>query len=363
MISSWILRQLRAVPGLQVVVPPRNGSNRIGLGADQGQVVYFDVLEMRLLSEERARLLLETDRDPGANTLIATTRLAPSTRTLLRDAGLSWLERDSGRSRVYAPGLLVDVVIPTDAKRRRGTRSTAQPSRTAPKLRDRSGLIAEALLLRTHDDLVTLADLAQTAGLSRGMVSRLLARLTELGILETHGKGPHKTWLLSDPGALLDLWAAEERTTPELVTDLSVWSRTPDELLDRFTSLDARLPYALGGAVAANIHAPTLTVTPRPDVWIPAGTPSAELARQLGGEIVESGANVRVLQSAGDVALHLARTLPSKHKRGSGLSVVSPYRAYVEASASSGRGPEAADALRRVLSFAPRDSSGVGDAR
>jgi hypothetical protein len=195
------------------------------------------------------------------------------------------------------------------------------------------------------------------------MVSRLFSRLTELGVLEAHGRAPHKTWLLSDPGALLDLWAAEERTTPEEVTGLSVWSRTPDELLDRLISLDTQFPYALGGAAAANVHAPTLTVTPQPDVWIRADIPAAELAKQLGGEIVESGANVRVLQSARDVALRLAQTLPSKHSHGGGLSIVSPYRAYVEARATAGRGPEAADALRRVLPLAPRGSSGVIGAR
>lgn len=332
------------------------------MGADRGPAVTFDILEMRLLSEERARLLLETARDSDSHTLIATARLAPSTRTLLRDAGLSWLERDTGRCHLYAPGLLVDVVVPPGVHRQRGIRLKVQPSRTAPKLKDRSSLIAEALLLRAHDDPVTLTELAQTAGLSRGMVSRLLARLTALGVLEAHGKAPHKTWLLSDPGALLDLWAAEERTTPEEVTGLSVWSRTPDELLDRLISLDAQFPYALGGAAAANLHAPTLTVTPQPDVWIPAYTPAAELAKQLDGEIVEAGANVRVLQSAGDVALRLARTLPSQHSHSGGLITVSPYRAYVEARVTPGRGSEAADALRRVLPLAPRSSSGVSGA-
>jgi hypothetical protein len=258
--------------------------------------------------------------------------------------------------------LLVDVVVHPDPDRVHETERSARPRTAAPKLRDRSGLIAEALLLRTDEDPVTLTEIAETTRLSRGLVSRLFSRLTELGILEAHGRAPHKTWLLSDSGALLDLWAAEERTTPEEVTGLSVWSRTPDELLDRLISLDAQFPYALGGAAAAHLHVPTLTVTPQPDVWIPADIPAAELAKQLGGEVVESGANVRVLQSAGDVALLLAQTLPSKQPRGRGISTVSPYRAYVEARATAGRGPEAADALRRLLSLAPRTGSGVSGA-
>lgn len=366
MISPWILRQLRAVPELQVIVPVQDTDRhpRVELGAGKGPTVSFELLEIRLLSEERVRALLETVRDAEARLLIATTRLALRTRTILRDAGLSWLERDTGRCRLYAPGLLVDVVLHPDLDRDHVTGKRARPRPAAPKLRDRSGLIAEALLLRAHEDSVTLTELAETTHLSRGLVSRLFARLTELGLLEAHGKGPHKTWLLSDPGALLDLWAAEERTTPEEVTGLSVWSRAPDELLDRLISLDAQqFPYALGGAAAANLYAPTLTVTPQPDVWILADTPAAKLAKQLGGEVVESGANVRVLQSAGDVALRLAQTLPSKHSQGRGLITVSAYRAYVEARAAAGRGPETADALRRVLPLAPRSSSGVSGAR
>ena len=366
MISSWIFRQLRSVPGLQVVAPEQDNHShpRIELGADQGPIVPFEILEIRLLSEERARALLETDRHAGARPLIATTRLAPRTRALLRDAGLSWLERETGRCRLYAPGLLVDVVVDPDLDSENGARSKARPAVPRSLLRGRSGLIAEALLQRAHDDPVTLSELAETTSLSRGLVSRLLARLTGLAILEAHGRAPHKVWMLSDPGALLDSWAAEERTTPEEVTGLSVWSRTPEEFLDRLTALgDTRLRYALGGVAAANLYAPTLTVTPQPDVWIPADIPAAELARQLGGEVVESGANVRVLQTAGDVALHLAQNLSSDRVRGGGLTVVSPYRAYVEARSAAGRGPDSADALRRVLPLVPGKGFGVSNGR
>lgn len=366
MISSWIFRQLRAVPGLQVVAPEQDYHNhpRIELGADQGPIVPFEILEIRLLSEERARALLESGRHADVRPLIATTRLAPRTRALLRDADLSWLERETGRCRLYAPGLLVDVVVDPDLDRENGARSKARPAVPRSLLRGRSGLIAEALLRRAHDDPVTLSELAETTSLSRGLVSRLLARLTGLGILEAHGRAPHKVWVLSDPGALLDRWAAEERKNPEEVRGLSVWSRTPEEFLDRLTALDdKRFPYALGGVAAANLYAPTLTVTPQPDVWIPADVPATELARQLGGEVVESGANARVLQTAGDVALHLAQKLPSKHMQGSGLTVVSPYRAYVEARSTTGRGPDAADALRRVLPLVPGKGFGVSDGR
>jgi DNA-binding transcriptional ArsR family regulator len=312
--------------------------------------VGFVVLEKRLVSEEHARALLESRGDAEFKWLIATTSLAPRTRTLLRDAEMSWVERESGRCRLYGPGLLVDVVAGSESDELGGTQPRERTAKPPSRLRDKSGLIAEALLQRDQSDPVSLGELAETTGISRGLVSRLFARLTDLEILETHGQPPRRYWTLNDAGALLDRWAAEERAIPDEVTGLSVWSRTPDHLLDRLVALGAtQFPCSLGGVAAANLYAPTLSVTPQADVWIPADIPAAEMAKALGGEVVQSGANVRVLQTAGDTAFRLSQTLPAAYVRGRDLTVVSPYRAYVEARKSVGRGPDAADALRQVL--------------
>lgn len=312
------------------------------------------------MSEERAHALLESRRDSSARLLIATTNLAPRTRKLLREAHVSWIERESGRCRLYGPGLLVDVVVHRGADGEGTARQRGRTTKPPSLLRDKSGLVAEALLGRDHIDPVTLSELAQTTGLSRGLVSRLLARLTELGILVAHGRPPRRYWTLNDAGALLDRWAVEERAEPEEVTGLSVWSRTPDDFLTQLMPLgDIPFRYALGGVTAANMYAPTLSISPQPDVWIPADVPAAELAKRLHGEIVQTGANMRVLQTAGDTALRFSQTLPSTHGREHGLTVVSPYRAYVEARRSAGRGPDAADALRRVLPLARMNASGM----
>lgn len=351
-ISPWILRLLRAIPGIQVALGERDGSarTRIEVRAGHGPSVGFVVLEERLVSEEHARALLESRGDAESNWLIATTSLAPRTRTLLRDAEMSWIERESGRCRLYGPGLLVDVIAGSESDEHGSTQPRERTAKLPSRLRDKSGLIAEALLQRDQSDSVSLGELAETTGVSRGLVSRLFARLTDLEILETHGQPPRRYWTLNDAGALLDRWAAEERAIPDEVTGLSVWSRTPDHLLDRLVALGAtQFPYSLGGVAAANLYAPTLSVTPQADVWIPADIPAAEMAKALGGEVVQSGANVRILQAAGDTAFRLSQTLPAAYVRGRGLTVVSPYRAYVEARKSVGRGPDAADALRQVL--------------
>jgi hypothetical protein len=129
--------------------------------------------------------------------------------------------------------------------------------------------------------------------------------------------------------------------------------RSSDDLLDQLATLNkASFEYALGGVTAANLFAPSLTVMPQPTIWIPAAASANDVARLLGGEVVESGANVRVWQTSGDVALRRAYSLLPTWPTHSGLRVVTPYRAYVEALQATGRGPDAAAALRHTLSLA-----------
>jgi len=249
--------------------------------------------------------------------------------------------------------MLVDVDTGADLEAMpRATRGSRKAKTPPALLRDKSGLLAEALLLRPHQEPITLSELAASAGLSRGLLSRLLSRLTSLAILAAHGRAPRKHWTLRDAGALLDLWSDEERLEPEEVTTINAWSRTPMDLLKRLSRLrDAELRFAVGGTAAANLYAPTLTVDPIPDVWIPADIPPVRVAQLIGGIVVESGANLRLIQRTGDFALWNARTLQGMNLAVPGAWVVSPYRAYVEARHTAGRGPDAAAALRDKLAL------------
>jgi hypothetical protein len=362
-VSSWVLRRLGAVPGLKVVAETRR-PRRLTVRVAGGPRVAFDVHEERIVSEERARALAADAPRARAKTLVATTRLAPRARVALRNAGISWIERDTGRCHLSGPGMLVDVEIGPDPEGQVDTKRGSRRRKLPPSLlRDKSGLLAEALLIRPHQQPITLTDLAATAGLSRGLVSRLLSRLTSLAILAAHGRAPRKHWVLRDPGALLDLWSDEERAEPEEVTTINAWSRTPGELMDRLGRLgDAKLRYAVAGTAAANLHAPTLTVDPIPDIWVPANVPPAQVARLIGGELVESGANARLFQRSGDAALRYAQRLPATKRAGSGVSAVSPYRAYVEARRGAGRGPDVAAALRSALPLSLESTKPTADA-
>jgi hypothetical protein len=103
-----------------------------------------------------------------------------------------------------------------------------------------------------------------------------------------------------------------------------------------------------------------------PDVWIPADTPPETIARILGGEVVSSGANLRLLQSPGDPALRHAAPKVVVTNRDPAveaaltLMLVSVPRAYVESRSATGRGPEVAQHLRRVfLGGAGAEESGA----
>jgi hypothetical protein len=162
---------------------------------------------------------------------------------------------------------------------------------------------------------------------------------------------------LVDAAAILDLWAEEERVEPEQQAMVYLWMRSPRELpikLRAIPNLKAR--WAVGGVTAANLYAPTLTADPIPDVWVSSDVPFEKVADVLRGEIVPTGANLRLMQTGGDPALHHAGTLGSSMLRPNAdegeerdLIVVSGPRAYVEARASTERGPEVAQNVRALI--------------
>src|ERR1700691_6138620 len=61
------------------------------------------------------------------------------------------------------------------------------------------------------------------------------------------------------------------RRSPQRITNLYVWSSSPQDLLRKLPELD-RLDcrWAVGAAAAANLYAPTLSSDPDPAVWVDA---------------------------------------------------------------------------------------------
>lgn len=348
-IPNWLPPMLEQVDGVEVRPGPTLRS--ISIKVNDGRLTSFEILNIPVLSQEDAneviRRLHESNPDSARfHRLIATKHLSSATRQLLRNAGISWVEERTGTCRLLAPGLLVDVRI--EATRQRNAEIPA-------RLRGRSGLVAETLLLNFLNKEIRLASLAKQTKVSTALVSRILARLSKLELLKTHGGGPHRFWEISNPGGVLDLWASEEERTVQ-TTDLYVWSRAPRELLQKIFQLNKlQGRWALSGTAAANLYAPSLTTFPDPTVWIESRVPIRDVARVLGGEIADKGANVQVWQSTTNLAFVNARMWASANQLDAlqldSLPIVSPPRAYIETVNSTGRGPEAAQNLRqRILS-------------
>jgi hypothetical protein len=351
--TAWVIRRLRQVAELQVI--PGNVSNRLFIRVGGGAKRKFDVVERRLISEERALALVADSHRNSARRLYATQRLTPRVRAILRDAEMSWIERETGFCHLFAPGLLVDVEqIHSNGKKESQQTHIKRP---AALLRDRSGLIAETILSYAGNEPLTLSKVAIDSGVSRSLVSRILGRLTDLGIMVAYGDAPKKSWRARDATVLLDLWAREERSGPEETTGVNLLARSPVDLLHRITRLkDEGIPYALAGVAAANLYVPILNSMPIPEIWIPADSSPQDIARSLDAEIVSTGANVRLWQTTSDAALRRATTINSPAVKSlPGIRIVSRERAYIEANNASGRGSDVAAALRRTLELAFHD--------
>lgn len=265
---------------------------------------------------------------------------------MLREHNVSWAEQNTGMLHLAAPGLLVDI------RGEDGSSKKGWPKQRA-KLQGSSGLVAETLAGWEAGQLIQLRVLAEKAGVSTALVSRILQRLSALRIVEAIASGPSRQWALIERGGLLDLWAEEEKRTPSVVTPLNVWSRSPNALLAKLPQLSqVTALWAVGGTTAANLYAPTLTTFPEPVIWVDAKVPFEDVARVLGGEKVERGANVFLWQSERNLALKQSRIIEPNGFNSDldqPLQLVSRPRAYIEALHGAGRSQEVAQNLREKI--------------
>ena len=346
-VPDWLFRTLQRA-GMRV--EPASTPASLIIRLPDSKPIEFDVVAFPVLSLERAEEMIRnmSARNPKARSLLAIRQLSVRAREVLQANACSWVEELSGIVHLAAPGLLVHVTARLDPEH--------QPeSAVRARLRDRSGLLAEALLTSTPKEKITLRTIANRARVSNALASRVLARLGKINLVEVHGAGPNRSWRLADPGGLLDLWEAEEQQRPQESYGLYVWSRSPQGLFEKLPSLNRLTQaWALGGAAAANTYAPTLTTYPDPTIWIDARIPPEEVARALQGDIADKGANMQLWQSERNLPLELAVQVPAgsgSSPHGSELRLVSEPRAYIEAVRASGRSPEIAQNLRkRILS-------------
>ncbi len=348
-IPLWLYRTLDQIQGLKLT-KNEDDTLTIAVGGDSRRRT-FEVFTIPILSKEKATEFISgrerSAKDPARAPLIATRQLGDQTRELLRKSEISWVEELTGVCHLTGRGLLIDTRVRDDSERKK--RSAVQA-----KLRARSGLVVENIVTFFRHEPILIKTVASRAKVSPALVFRVLWRLSRLNLLDVHGSGPNRYWKLTEIGGVLDLWGAEEEP-PERITNLYVWSRSPQDLLRKLPELD-RLNHrwAVGGTAAANLYAPTLTSDPEPTVWVDARLPAREIASALGGEVVDKGSNLRIWQSGDNLSLNLATvgedSKSSASEVASNLRIVSRARAYIEAVTAEGRGPEVAQNLReRIL--------------
>jgi hypothetical protein len=330
------LRILRAIPGLDVVVEPMDPDR--GIDA----IVRFAGTEEPVAIEFRARVNAGTawqfvnvapHRADLPLVLIAA-ETTTEARRILSDHDIAFFD-GLGNAELELPGLLIHVV---------GTRRPPRAS-VPTRLSGKAGLVAQALLLEPKRTW-QIKDLAERTAVSSGLTHRVLTRLSNEGIVAANGAGPHRTRHVTDPTALLDLWAEENvdkpirtlgyqlaQTSRQLITELGEGLRR------------AGIDYALTGAAGASLVAPFVTTIPVTEVWVTAAAAPQDLYDHTPATPVPEGHNVAFLQAGDDLPLAFCRQVGE-------LWVANPFRLYADLRRDQRRGVEQADHLRReVIGF------------
>lgn len=253
--------------------------------------------------------------------------LQASAKAIEAAAPFNHIVLPDGGFRLMAPGVAL----------LRETATTTQSKTTRVRLQGRSGVVAETLLLGGAHAW-PVRELARGAGVSQGLAHRVLDRLEKEGCLETRGSGPDKVRALMKPTQLAQMWSQEE-AAPKVALRGYLYGASPDDIARKLIHVCPE--GVIGGVMAANNYAPTLTRVPFPvRLWVPEGFWLGRFL-EAGVEEIAEGVNLEIVQAKGDPWRH--------HRDISALPQLSPWRAWLEVSAASGRVGELAETLLKRL--------------
>ena len=336
-----VLRILREVPGV-TTEPTVAGRQRPDIVVRAGDVSHIvEVKAQRATNAAGARQLIEYARHlpEDAHLLLVARTTTEEARRLLEDAGVAVIDAQ-GNMRVELPGMFVW----TEGRPTPATRD--KQGEPPVKLTGKAGVATQALL-REPTRWWQVHDLAVAADISVGLAHRVFARLERDQLIDVKGAGPKRIRRVSNPTALLDLWAEEMRDRRvtqvrafRLARDARAHARSLSDLLT-----EAKIDHAVTGAAGAAPLAPFATSIPVIDIWITDTVALADAAEAVGAEIVDEGHNVLLRQATGDAPL-VFRTMVEK------VWTVNPFRLYFDLRQDPRRGREQADRLREeVIGF------------
>ena len=322
---------LRGIPELEVAITPDTDARSDALVQYAG-VESPVALEFKTrVSSATAHLAVHKAQRLDMPLVVVATETTTRAREILSEAGVGLVD-GLGNVRLDLPGLVMRIA---------GTGRVAR-SAGPTRLSGKSGLVVQALLLDIERSW-KVSDLVKACGVSAGLVHRVLRRLEGESVVVASGAGPAKTRRLSNPSALLDLWAEEHRDRP---SRLSVFMLAPttDQLVGLLCSgLEAfGVKYALTGVAAADRLAPLLTSVAVTEVWLDSRADVPDLCARLGATPVESGANVVFLQERdnGPLAFRV---------RDEDVWTANVFRLYLDARRDPRRGVEQSAHLRREV--------------
>jgi hypothetical protein len=328
-------RILRQIPGL-TVTPERGGADRgvdFILTSAGGKMPIAVQLKHRVNAATAWQLVRQAETEPNLPMLLIAGETTSEAREILEEHGVAVID-GLGNAHIELPGLLFHIAG-------RPGRPRARPARLTGK----AGLVAQAMLREPGRDW-QVQDLAEAAGVSVGLAHRVLARVEEEGVVSAEGGGHDRVRRVTNPAALLDLWAEENVDRP-LRTLAHVLARTPKQLLNELGGNLTRghVDYALTGAAGGSLVAPFITAVPVAELWVPAGASPEQLYAASGADPVTDGQNVVFLQGRDDSPLAFREQIDD-------LWVANRFRLYVDLRRDPRRGREQADHLRReVIGF------------
>ena len=337
------LRVLRSIPDLKPVMVR-------GRPPGAGAVVRYGGSETPVVVECKARVnsaaahqIAQRAQQQQMPLVVIAEEMTATAREILDAAGIGSID-GLGNVHLALPGLIMKI---TGAKRR--------PRRAASaRLSGKSGVAAEAMLLDVGESW-SVADLAGRCRVSPGLVHRVMMRLEHEGVVTASGAGPNKTRRVSNPTALLDLWAEEQRD-PAGRQAASMPAGTPDELIAALSEglESAGVKYALTGAAAAGYAlaagaagavVPLLVDVVAAgvvQVWVASTADLVELCAEVGTEPWESASNVVLLQERDDTPLAF-------RARHSDVWTANALRLYCDLRRDPQRGRELSEHLRSAV--------------
>jgi hypothetical protein len=340
-LEGTALSILRDIPGVTTEARLGDG-RRADVVVRAGNASHIVELKaQRTINAANARELIDyAHRLPNATHLLLVARTTTEeARRLLEDAGVALIDAE-GNMRVDLPGIF----LWTEGRRTRAARD--KQSGPPVKLTGKAGVAAQALL-REPQRWWRVNDLATVADISASLAHRVLSRLERDNLIEVDGTGPKRIRRVSNPAALLDLWAEEmhDRHVKQvrafrLARDARAHAKSLSGLLAA-----ANISHAVTGPAGAARLAPFVTSVPVVDIWITQAIALDVAARAVDAQVVQEGHNVLLRQEAADAPLVFRSTVDD-------VWTANPFRLYLDLRKDPRRGREQADRLREeVIGF------------